>query len=217
MRTTSARRAGAALAAAVALTGCAETGEPANTSFTAAEELRATEPVRQTFVATNDGLTLVRVWIGTYGVPGPSGTLTATISDASGPVREVGLGGAGLRDLQAQSIVFEPIPDSAGRTFEVALAWDGVNRAAVLTNEFDAYPDGEASTGGDLRFEIGTADRIGAAGNVVASTATHVADRVADDPVFWLVWLSGLVALGVVAMRRRRQPADEPSREPTEP
>jgi len=217
MRTMLARRAGASLAVVVMLTGCAETGEPANTSFTAAEELRATDPIRQTFVATSDGLMLVRVWIGTYGVPGPSGTLTATISDASGPVREVELPGAGLRDLQAQSIVFEPIPDSAGRRFEVALAWSGLHRTAVLKNEFDAYTDGEASTGGDLRFEVGTADRVAAASNVVSSTIAHLADRVARDPVFWLVWLSGLVALGVAAMRRRRQPADEPSREPAEP
>lgn len=216
VRASSARLAAAASLLAVVAGGCAETGEPAVSSLTGAEDLRPGEPITQTFVATNDDLMLVRVWIATHGVQSPTGTLTATLSDDSGPIREVSIAGAGLVDLRAQSLVFDPVPDSAGRMFEIALEWEGESRTGVLYNDVDVYPDGEASIGGDLRFEVGTADRLGAAIGVASSSARHVVDAVGRDPVFWIVWLVGLLSLAWLA-RRRRERADERSREPAEP
>jgi hypothetical protein len=216
VRGPSSRLAAVAIVVALLTGACAETGEPSVTSFSGVQDLRASDPVTQTFVATNDDLMLVRVWVATYGVPGPSGTLTATLSDDTGPIREVVLPGAGLSDLTAKSLVFEPVADSAGRQFEIALAWEGVHRVGVLHNEYDAYPDGASSRGGDLRFEIGTSDRIGAAAGVVTSAVGHLVDSAASDPVFWVLWLVGLLSLGWLGVRLRRH-ADEPSREPAEP
>lgn len=213
MRSIPVRLAVAAAVLAVTAAGCAETGEPAVSSLSGVHDFLPGEPVTQTFVATNDDLMLVRVWIATHGVQGPSGTLTATLSDDSGPIREGSLAGAGLVDLRAQTFVFDPVPDSRGRTFEIALEWKGTNRTGVLYNDVDVYPDGEASTGGDLRFEVGTADRVGAVLGVASSSVSHVADMVGRDLAFWLVWLAGLLSLGWLA-RRRGARADEPSREP---
>jgi hypothetical protein len=215
VRTSSARWAAAASLLAVVAGGCAETGEPSVSSLTGAHEFRTGDPVTQTFVATNDDLMLVRVWIATYGVAAPSGTLTATLSDDTGPIREVELFGPAVVDLRAQSIVFDPVPDSGGRTFEIALEWEGADRTGVLYNAVDVYPDGEASIGGDLRFEVGTADRFGAVVGVASSSVGHVVDAVGRDPAFWIVWLVGLFSLGWLA-RRRGARVDEPSREPAE-
>lgn len=215
MSTRAGRLVGALLLVGALSAGCAETGQPANSSFTGVVELRANEPVTQTFVPTTNGLTLVRVWIATYGVPGPTGTLSATLSDDSGVIREVELPGAGLSDLRAQSLVFDPVADSGGKRFELALTWTGVNRTGVLANDFDAYPDGVASSGGDLRFELGTSNRAAAVTDVVTSSITHLGRSVADDPVFWVIWSAGLVTLGWLALRRRRA-ADEASRQPAE-
>lgn len=196
------------VALALLFPGCAETGEASNSSFTGFADLN-TPGVSQTFTATNDELSHVRVWIATYGVAGPSGALEAELSHDGETVRTAAVPGTALEDLQPVTIVFEPIPDSAGKQYRLDLVWRGVHRTSVLYNEYDAYPDGELETGGDLRFELGTADRIGATLRVIPRTASHLGDSMRGDPLFWGAWLIGLLSLGGLAWRVRRRPSDD--------
>lgn len=92
--------------------------------------------------------------LATHQAPGsaPAGPLRATLVDATGTVvREAEVPAADLRDNSHLTIHFDPLPQSADRTFTIRL--DVPAGATVRASEDDVYAEGERSDApGDLIF-----------------------------------------------------------------
>ncbi len=110
--------------------------------------------VSQTFVASDDDLTEVQVFLATF-MRANTVPLVFTLTDGSGQVvRTVSAEAVTINDNTFHPFIFEPIPDSRGKTYTAAIsspaATEGNAFAAWLGN-CDCYPPGVLSIDGRAR------------------------------------------------------------------
>ncbi len=110
--------------------------------------------ISQTFVASDDDLTEVQVFLGTY-IRVNTVPLVLTVTDGSGrAVRTINADPATIYDNAYHPFIFDPIPDSRGKTYTATIssptATPGNAFAAWLGN-CDCYPGGLLSVNGQPR------------------------------------------------------------------
>ncbi len=215
----------AALAALLALPGCARLGgEAFQPTHSAAIVLD--DPVGQTFRPATDAIAGVDLSIATYRqTADPNGVLTVILRDGLGgrQLRSASVGGEQLLDNQWARVRFaSPVP--APEVAAIEVRWDGPTTVGLLANvppagydpaqqdANDPYPGGElirngARAQGDLAFRVvgtGGPDELARQlGGILRSAGGRL---LRDEPGFTLGWLgllAGAVAFTVTGQRRR--------------
>jgi hypothetical protein len=128
-----------------------------------APEITRGATVTQTFVASDDDLTEVRVFLGTY-MRSNTVPLVLTLSDANDRVlRTVEADPATILDNAFHSFIFEPVRRSRGATYAVTLTspeGDRDNAFTAWLGTCDCYPDGTLSINGRPRRDQELAVRV---------------------------------------------------------
>jgi hypothetical protein len=200
------RRLTALAVAAVVATGCASTGEPAQTAAVEARPVDA-DGLSQTVVPAADGFSRVTVTTATFGATEVDGLLELTVAGA-GVERRAAAAGADLRDNAPVTFAFPPVPEAAGERFTLTFTYRGRGPLALYANPHDPYRDGALADGdGDLVFVLGHADRLAGAADALGRVADEAGDKAGSDLPFTAVWLALLAAAAALAVHqgRRRQ------------
>lgn len=221
---------------AVMAVGCGRAGGEAfqptqNTNFPLAEG----HTVGQTINPVGGVVAGVDLQVATYARPAdPDGTLEVTVRDPGS--REVlgtaEVSGDDIDDLAWLKVSFDPAVAVDGPVL-VETSWDGANPLALLANApnddepvgavdvrsalpdlvNDPYPAGQAvvdgvPAAGDLAFRVRGPGGPGAALGQVVEVVASTANRLAEQPLFALVWLVALAGSGALIVRgfRRRTP-----------
>lgn len=204
---------------ALAAAGCQEAGgETFQHSFNQPLRL-GEEPVAQTFRPATGAVAGVDVLLATFSEPvDPDGELDAVLRDgAGGPVlARATLRHADIGNDEWAAIRFDPaVPAPAVGAVE--LTWDGASPLAVWANAplddpragNDPYLGGQILLGGepgvgDLAFRVvGTGGAAEAAANV-ARILRSGASRLADRPLFLVLWVAVVAGSGWLGVRGLR-------------
>lgn len=196
-----------AVALAVALAGCAITGEPTQPSHTTTRRL-TDDALTQTFVARGENLAELRVLVSTLGTEGVDGVIRLELSGA-GTTRTAFAEVDRVEGSGWLAIPFPPVADASGEAFTARLSYQGTEPVALFANTFDPYRNGELSPGGgDLAFALGHSGRLSGAVDALGRVAADFAGKAVADSAFLVVWLLVLVGLGGLlgraVVRRRR-------------
>ena len=126
-------------------------------------EITSGVTVGQTFVAADDDLTEVQIFLGTY-MRANTVPVVLTLSDQGGSqVRTVEADPAMIHDNAYHPFVFDPVPDSRGKTYGVTLSSPtgrSGNAFAAWLGNCDCYPNGVLSIDGTPRPEQELAMRV---------------------------------------------------------
>jgi hypothetical protein len=128
-----------------------------------APEITADVRVSQTFVASDNDLTEVQIFVGTYArvntVP-----LVFTLSEGNGPaLHTIRADPVAIYDNAYHPFIFDPIPDSRGKAYTVTISSPRAkpgNAFTVWLGNCDCYPDGRLSVNGRPRQDQELAMRV---------------------------------------------------------
>ncbi len=117
---------------------------------------RGTVTLRQTFIAAHNGLSAVELLAVVHSGAPPTATLSLSLLDANIEVLATQVFSRVVHNAPLR-LTFEPVPDSAGKTYTLALKGSADNNTTAWAYSLDGYARGQLTAsdsplGGDFRF-----------------------------------------------------------------
>lgn len=222
----------------VVLPGCTRAGgEPFQPTHNEVIPLTGGTEVSQVINPAGQRISGLDVPLATYAAPAdPAGQLVLTLSDPDdGQVlARTAVDGARLADGTWTSLTTDA-PVEVGDLVVATLRWDGATPLALYANTTrrddvldgirirdgagealvnDPYPAGDLRVDGqpvpgDLAFRVRGAAGAGAWGGQLTEVAASAAARMADTPLFAILWVAALVGCGWLMSQARGPRGDQ--------
>lgn len=220
-------RACVAVALVAGLAGCGRAGgQPFQPALNTPVQVNGDTVIGQTLNPPGDTITGLDLSIATFGASAdPDGELTVTLRPvtASGPAVQARVDGSDISDGAWVTATFDPAAPGDGVVL-AEMTWEGSTPLALWADVpledtegivNDPYPPGQLvidgqPTQGDLAFRVRADGGLTAAARQLRQTLTTAGLRLLDQPVFFAIWLLGVIAmawLAVTGFRPRRSHA----------